>query len=162
VSLRRRIIPVLATAAAVVVLDVVTKRLVERSFRLGECVTLVDAAVSFRLCLVHNPGVAFGLFAEFAWRWRLPFFMLTAAAAGWILWKVFEEAGHLALGRISLGLIIGGAAGNGVDRVRYGEVVDFLDFWFGRYHFPTFNAADSGITVGTVLLLFALWRAKAL
>jgi len=158
----RRIVPVLAMAAAVVVLDVVTKRLIERSFRLGECVTIVDAAVAFRLCLVHNPGVAFGMLAEFAWRWRLPFFILSALAAGWILWKVFQEAGHLFLGRIALGLIIGGAVGNGVDRIRYGEVVDFLDFWFGRYHFPTFNVADSGITVGTILLLFALWRAKAL
>ncbi len=158
----RRLVPVLAVAAAVVALDVATKLLVERSFRLGECETVLEGPVSFRLCLVHNPGVAFGLFADFAWRWRLPFFVLTALVAGWILWKVFQEAGHIFLGRIALGFIIGGAIGNAVDRVRYGEVVDFLDFWFGRYHFPTFNAADSGITVGTVLLLFALWKAKAL
>lgn len=159
-TLRRRLAPVLATAAAVVVVDVLTKWLVERSFRLGECTTLVDAAVSLRLCHVRNPGVAFGLLAGFAWRWRLPFFLATAVAAGWVLWEVFREAGHLVAGRIALGLIVGGAVGNFVDRIRYGEVVDFLDFWFGTWHFPTFNAADSCITVGTGLLLFALWRAR--
>ena len=161
-TLARRLTPVLVTAAAVIVLDVLTKALIERSFRLGECTTLVDAPVTFKLCYIRNPGVAFGLLADFAWRWRLPFFLATAAAAGWILWEVFREAGHLVLGRLALGLIVGGAVGNFVDRVRYGEVVDFLDFWFGRWHFPTFNVADSCITVGTCLLLLALWKAKAL
>lgn len=161
-SVGRRLVPVVATAAAVIVLDLVTKAVIERSFLLGECTTLVDSPVTFKICYVRNPGVAFGLLAEFAWRWRLPFFLATAVAAGWILWQVFREAGHLAAGRLALGLIVGGALGNFVDRVRYGEVVDFLDFWFGRWHFPTFNVADSGITVGTCLLLFALWRAKAL
>ncbi|MEK7475118.1 MAG: signal peptidase II [Candidatus Coatesbacteria bacterium] len=157
-----RLTPVAAWALAVVVIDLLTKRLIEQSFRLGECTTIVDWAVSFKICYIRNPGVAFGLLADLAWRWRLPFFLATAAAAGWILWEVFKEAGHLVLGRLSLGLIVGGAVGNFVDRVRYGEVVDFLDFWFGRWHFPTFNVADSGITVGTGLLLIALWKVKAL
>jgi signal peptidase II len=156
----RRAAQVAVIAAAVLLLDVLTKRAVETTYRLGEGITLVQGY----LYLVHvrNPGVAFGMLADVAWKWRLPFFLAVGAAAGWLLWTVFRQAGHLALGRIALGLILGGAVGNFIDRMRYGAVVDFIDVWVGKYHWPTFNAADSGITVGTCLLIYALWRARML
>jgi signal peptidase II len=149
-------------AAAVFAADLVTKRLVESRFRLGEEVRIVDGPVSFRLAHVRNPGVAFGLFADLPSGWRIALFAGTVAVAGWVLWRIFADAGGLRAVRIALGLIAGGAAGNLLDRARYGEVVDFLDVWIGSFHWPTFNVADSGITVGTAILLFALWRAKQL
>jgi len=154
----RRILQVVAIGAALLVLDVATKWLVERTYRLGEGVTLVQGF----LYLVHvrNPGVAFGMLSDVAWKWRLPFFLAVGALAGWLLWTLFRQAGHLRLVRVALGLILGGAVGNFIDRMRYGAVVDFIDVWAGRFHWPTFNAADSGITVGTGILIFALWRAR--
>ena len=154
--MRFRPASVALVAAAVVALDQLTKWEVQRAFLLGERLTLIPGV--FYLAYVRNPGVAFGLLADVAWRWRLPFFVATAAAAGWLLWRMFHDAGHMPAARAALGLILGGAVGNLVDRVRYGEVVDFLDCWIGSYHWPTFNVADSCITVGTALLLWTLRR----
>lgn len=145
---------VAAVAAAAAALDQLTKWEIQRAFRLGEKLTLIPGF--FYLVYVRNPGVAFGLLADWAWRWRMPFFAATAVAAALLLWRMFRDAGHLGAARAALGLILGGAAGNLVDRFRYGEVVDFLDCWIGPYHWPTFNVADSCITVGTGLLLWAL------
>ena len=147
-------------AGVVLVLDLVSKWLVERSLQLGEGRWLIDGFLM--LSHVRNPGVAFGLGAEFSYAWRLPFFIVIWLVAGWILVRIYRSAAAFTLGRFSIGLVVGGALGNLVDRVRYGEVVDFIDVWIGSYHWPTFNVADSGITVGTALLLFALWRAKEL
>jgi len=159
-ALVRRAAQVAAIAVAVLVLDIASKWLVERTYRLGEGVTLIQGF----LYLVHvrNPGVAFGMLADVAWKWRLPFFIAVGVAAGWLLWTVFRQAGHLKAGRVAMGLILGGAVGNFIDRMRYGAVVDFIDVWAGKFHWPTFNVADSGISVGTGLLIFALWRARLL
>lgn len=146
-----------AAAVAVLVLDVLTKVAIERAFRLGEGVWLVDGILKIEH--VRNPGVAFGMFGDLAWRWRFPFFLLTLAAATWLLWSLWDQAARTPWGRIALGMIAGGAVGNLIDRVRYGEVVDFIDVWIGRFHWPTFNVADSAICVGTGLLLLVLWRA---
>ena len=157
---RGRFLFVFAIAAVVLVLDQISKWLIARKFMLGEEQWLVNGVLMFSH--VRNPGVAFGMFAQAALAWRLPFFLLVAAAAVWLLVHIFRYAGHLKLGRVALGLIVGGAIGNLVDRIRFGEVVDFIDVWIGSYHWPTFNIADSAITVGTGVLLYALWRAKAL
>ena len=147
---------VAGTAAAVLAVDVASKRWVESAYGLGEGVWLVDGV--FKLVHVRNPGVAFGMFATLAWRYRAPFFFLTLAAAVWLLAHLWGQAGRTLPGRLALGMIAGGAIGNLVDRLRYGEVVDFLDVWIGRFHWPTFNAADSAICVGTGLLMLVLWR----
>lgn len=148
-----------AVALAVVGADQLSKWLVERSFQLGESLTIVPGFLFLRY--VRNPGVAFGMFAEFAWRYRAPFFVLTIAFACWVLLSLFRQAAHLVWVRMSLGLIAGGAVGNQIDRFRYREVVDFIDCWAGRFHWPTFNVADSGISVGVAILLIALWREDA-
>lgn len=158
--MRRRLLQTGGVAGVVLALDLAAKWLVERSLQLGEGRWLIDGVLMFSH--VRNPGVAFGMFAEFSYAWRLPFFVVIWLVAGWILVRIYRSAAHLSLGRFSIGLVAGGALGNLVDRLRYGEVVDFIDVWIGSYHWPTFNVADSGISVGTALLLFALWRAKQL
>ena len=145
-------------AGAVVVVDQLSKQAVGKAFLLGESLVLIPGFAN--LTHVRNPGVAFGLFAEFAWRWRVPFFVLVAALSTWLLIRLFKEAGHFLSGRLALGLILGGAIGNFIDRIRLGAVVDFIDLGIGSYRWPTFNAADSCITIGTGILLLALWRSR--
>ena len=145
-----------AIAAAALLADLATKARIQQVFRLGEGIWLIDGFLKFEY--VRNPGVAFGMFAELAWRWRLPFFLLTLAAAGWLLTSLWSQASGTKVGRTAIGLIAGGAIGNLIDRIRYGEVVDFIDVWIGTFHWPTFNVADSCICVGTGLLLLALWK----
>jgi signal peptidase II len=111
----------------------------------------------FQLRLVYNPGAAFGINVGEYSRWV---FMALSIAALFVLGGMLRatRAGdHLRLG--ALALICGGAAGNLVDRLRSPRgVVDFLDFTFGTWHFPTFNVADSAVSVGAVLLALSLWQ----
>jgi len=111
----------------------------------------------FQLRLVYNPGAAFGLHVGPASRWV---FMGLSAAALVILGSMLRAAKPGDSLRVySTALVFAGAAGNLVDRIRSPRgVVDFLDFTFGTYHFPTFNVADSAVTCGAVLLALSLWR----
>ena len=113
-----------------------------RSFRLGPV---------FNLVMVWNPGVSFGLFASDsnAMRWILTA-VSAAVAAGLVVWLVRGTNRWLA---IALGLVIGGAVGNAIDRVVHGRVADFFDFHVGAWHWPAFNLADSAIVVGVVMLV---------
>lgn len=113
-----------------------------RSFRFGPV---------FNLVMVWNPGVSFGLFASDsnAMRWILTA-VSVAVAAGLVVWLVRGTNRWLA---IALGLVIGGAAGNAIDRVVHGRVADFFDFHVGAWHWPAFNLADSAIVVGVVMLV---------
>jgi signal peptidase II len=143
---------------AVLVADQLSKWLIQQSFLIGEGRWIIGRF--FKLIYVRNPGVAFGLFADLSYQWRLPFFLATAVVAVVILRRIISDARNLPAGWLVTGLVLGGAAGNLVDRLRWGEVVDFLDVWFGPYHYPTFNIADSAITIGVGLLLWGLWRIK--
>lgn len=139
-----------AIAAAVVVLDQLSKFWVTRILDL-EYRPPIEIAPVFRLSMVHNQGVSFGLFKAHAdtMRWVLVLFsvMVVIALVGWAR-KVERK-----MTAVALGLIIGGAIGNNwIDRVRFGWVVDFLDF--SGLHFPwVFNIADAGISIGVALLL---------
>lgn len=139
-----------AIAAGVVALDQLTKFWVTVGLDL-EYRPAIQVLPFFRLTMVHNQGVSFGLFKAHAdtMRWVLVAFsvLVVALLVGWAR-KVERK-----LTAVALGLIIGGAIGNNwIDRVRFGWVVDFLDF--SGLHFPwVFNIADSAITVGVILLL---------
>jgi signal peptidase II len=105
----------------------------------------------FNLVLVWNRGVSFGMFnsgAAFA-PWLLSGLAL-AVVVGLLVW--LKRSDQLLTG-LGLGLVIGGALGNMIDRIRFGAVVDFLDFHLAGYHWPAFNLADAGICVGAVLML---------
>lgn len=106
----------------------------------------------FDLVLVYNRGASFGLFqTDSPWGpWLLSGFT-AVVIAGLLVWMMRTRERPLSL---ALGLIAGGAAGNLVDRILLGHVVDFLDFHIGAYHWPAFNLADSAITVGVAVVLY--------
>jgi signal peptidase II len=149
-----RLLAFAAIAGAVVLLDQITKALVLGSFRLYESLPVIEGW--FHLTYVRNPGAAFGMFAGSAESLRRPFFLAVTAVA---LVVIGILSYRLPRGRPwvfgGLALVFGGAVGNLIDRVRWGEVVDFLDVFWNAHHWPAFNVADSAITVGMTLLIVA-------
>lgn len=112
---------------------------------------VVEVTSFFNLVLGWNRGVSFGLLNDADGFGPWPFLALTAAITlGLVIW--LKRVSGVWLGA-SLGLIIGGAVGNAVDRLRFGAVVDFLDFHLASLHWPAFNAADCAISVGVVMIL---------
>lgn len=103
---------------------------------------------------VENPGAAWGFLADADERFRIPFFhvvsLIALALVGWFFHHVPRDQHRL---RVALTLIVGGAVGNYIDRLLHGYVIDFIDWHVGGRHFPTFNVADSALTVGVSLLL---------
>jgi signal peptidase II len=106
--------------------------------------------------LVHsrNPGIAFGVLADSAS--AVTRFVLIAGSLfviGVLAWLLVAGKSGSAMGNVGLALLLGGAAGNVADRIFHGAVTDFFEVWFGAYHYPAFNIADSAITIGAVLIL---------
>lgn len=146
-------------AAAVLALDQLTKYIVESGMRLHESIPVVGGL--FSITYVRNPGAAFGFLAESHPMFRTVFFIgITVAAIVLIFYYIRKYASDDVLPTVSLALIMGGAVGNLIDRVRFGEVIDFLDFYIGPHHWPAFNVADSAISIGAVLLLVQMLRKK--
>ncbi len=147
----RDFIPV-GIAASVVIIDQLTKLWIMINFGLHEQQNVVPGF--FNLVYVTNTGAAFGFLAGSKSWLRQIFFVGVGAVA---LVVIVYAYGHLKKqGRMfvyALGLIGGGAIGNLIDRLRFGSVVDFLDFYLGGYHWPAFNVADSAITVGVGLFM---------
>ena len=106
----------------------------------------------FNFVLVHNRGASFGMFqTDSPWGpWLLAGFTFVVIA-GLLVWMARTREPGLT---VALGLIIGGAAGNGADRIAHGHVIDFLDFHVAGYHWPAFNLADSAITIGVAIVLY--------
>ncbi len=135
-----------------IVFDQLTKAWIVDSLRLYESVAIVPGF--FNLVYVTNTGAAFSLLANFDSPWRHYFFLGVGSLA-----MVGLSIAYLKLRKVNkyytlaLALIAGGAAGNLVDRVRFGAVIDFLDLYVGRYHWPAFNVADSAICIGAGLFL---------
>ncbi|MBH0189917.1 MAG: signal peptidase II [Nitrospira sp.] len=139
-------------AGTIVVIDQATKLAIVESMRLHESIPIVQDF--FSLTYIRNPGAAFGLLAGSSNAFRMVFFGITSlfalALLGTILFRLPEKDW---LGQLSIAGILGGAIGNLIDRLRYGEVIDFLDVYVNSYHWPAFNVADSAISVGVVFLL---------
>ncbi len=153
---RRRIGYVLISVA-VLVLDQLTKWAIEARLPLHTSVTVIDGF--FDLTHVKNRGAAFGLFASV----ESPFRALLLNAVAFavfvgILVYAFRSSPASTRLQVGLALILGGAVGNLLDRVRLGSVTDFLDFSLGTYRWPAFNVADSAITIGVLLLAIDIWR----
>ena len=141
----------LATAIAVVVLDQLSKTAVREYFAGHPAGEHEHITSFFNIVLIHNRGMSFGLFNG-GGGLNAPLFLLVAAAIVTVLIYWLSRVGSPLLAT-AIGLIIGGAIGNVVDRVRLGAVVDFLDFHVGRWHWPAFNVADSAICVGVAVML---------
>jgi len=137
----------------------VTKAMVMARFSLHESLSVIPGF--FDLTYVRNPGAAFGFLAQASPAFRSFFFSAVAVIAVFlILYFIIRHKEGTLLQTTALSLISGGALGNLLDRVRFGEVVDFLDFYVGSYHWPAFNVADSAISVGACLLLYEIFRKK--
>jgi signal peptidase II len=151
---------VLLLAGAVVAFDQLTKLVALDRLPLGASMPVIDGFLS--LTLVLNPGLAFGLLGTIptAWRWVVAALSLVALAVlARVALRVLPTGGWL--GRLSIGLIFGGAVGNLIDRARFGAVVDFVDVHWRGWHWPAFNVADSAITVGVTLLALRLMSERS-
>ncbi len=142
-------------AALIVAIDLLTKTAIQTSLALHETIPVIEGF--FNLTYIRNPGAAFGLLAETGGRVRIGFFLVSTFIAIIVLTVLLRSADRDWPSRLAFTLILGGAVGNLIDRIRYGEVVDFLDFYVGRYHWPAFNVADSCITTGIAILLLTVW-----
>jgi signal peptidase II len=150
---------VLSWVVIIVVLDRLTKIIVDRTMPLHHSIPVIDGL--FNLTYVRNTGAAFGIFAGSHEAFRLPFLIVVSLLALGFVVVMLKRLREEETGLITaLAFIIGCALGNLVDRVLYGEVIDFLDFYWSHYHWPAFNLADSCITVGVLITLYYLIQAK--
>jgi signal peptidase II len=147
------------TAAAVFVLDRFSKWLIESHLSFTDTFRIIPGF--FDIVHSENRGVAFGLFNDGATNWSTGLLSLFALIAVLVIAALLWNGARLdRLSLAGLSLILGGAAGNLFDRIVWGHVTDFLEFYLGDYHWPTFNVADSAIVIGSGLLLIELLRAK--
>ena len=137
-------------AALVVVLDQPSKWIVLENIRFGETIYV---APFWNWVLTWNPGAAFSFLADQPGWQRWFFTVLALAVSGWIAFELRKHPGQKLLS-LALTLVMGGALGNVIDRVRFGAVVDFVQWHAAGFYWPAFNVADSAITVGAVLLVF--------
>lgn len=142
-----------------IILDQITKLFIQKAFRLNESVVVVQDF--FSLTYIRNPGAAFGLFADQSAGFRSIFFLLVSVVAlSILLYFLAQTPKEDTASLVAISLLFGGAIGNLIDRIRMGEVIDFLDFYIGRFHWPAFNIADSAITIGISLLMLHLFWLK--
>ncbi len=139
----------LALAAIVIVLDQWSKLAISSHFVFGEGLAVTSF---FNLVLAHNMGASFSMLNDAGGWQRWLFSAVAIVASVWIIFLLRKHA-RQNLFSFSLSFILGGALGNLIDRVRFGYVVDFLDFHWNEHHFAAFNLADSAITCGAVLLI---------
>lgn len=146
-------------AGAVLVLDLLSKWLVMAHLELWESRPVI--AGFFDLIHATNKGAAFGFLNRVDITWQTAFLitvnLLAVALMLHLLRRASDRETFLVTG---LGLILGGALGNLVDRIRFGQVVDFLDFYVGDWHWPAFNVADMGISLGAFCLILSLYQKK--
>lgn len=152
--MRKRYATAFAWALLVLIPDQVSKWIVQNAFALWESREVIPGF--FNLTLVHNMGAAFGFLNSHEIDWQTPFFVVvTLCALGFILYLIRSEEGAERLMRCGLGLVLGGALGNLADRISHRYVIDFLDFHLGGWHWPAFNVADCGITVGAAVIVLS-------
>jgi signal peptidase II len=148
-------LPVLSLG--VLLADRLSKLLVDRFMPIGGYKVLIPGLLN----VMHttNSGVAFGFLADSASPWTAPVLVtFSAAVIGFLIWLLMTGRAGGVLGQVGMALILGGACGNVYDRVLRHSVTDFIDFHLGRYHWYTFNLADSAIVVGATLVVLELLR----
>jgi signal peptidase II len=150
-------------AVAVLIVDQVTKAIIISQLKIGERIPVIGEF--FQITSHRNAGAAFGVLSGQRWF----FLVVTTIVAGLLIWYIRSSYSKgLRLAPLAYCLILGGAIGNFIDRVRFGEVVDFLKFrfqfdWFGSpvdYTYPIFNVADSAIVIGVIMAIIQLWRER--
>jgi len=148
-------------AATVFLLDRVTKGIIRSHVSPWD--TYEEIPEAFNIIHAENRGAAFGMLSNADSEWRtfllVGLTMLVLALVASVLWQP-AATGHGRALKVGLALVVGGALGNLFDRVVRGTVTDFLDFYLGRYHWPAFNVADAAITLGALVALLDMWRAR--
>lgn len=143
----------------IVIVDQLTKIVVDQTLFLHQSIPVIDNF--FSLTYIRNKGAAFGILANSAATFRLAVLIVfSLVAIGFVISLIRRLPESERWLTVSLAFILGGALGNLIDRVWYGEVIDFLDFYWSTFHWPAFNVADSFITVGVVMALFRFLRSK--
>jgi len=145
----------LSLSPLILIVDQLTKFYIDRTMKLYQSIPLIDGF--FSITYLRNRGAAFSFLAEASW--RLPFFLLATVIAVIAILVAFKKLrDDQRFAAVSLTMILAGAVGNLIDRVRMGEVIDFLDVYWRNQHWPAFNVADSAICVGVALLAFDMFR----
>jgi len=142
-------------AGIIIILDQITKYIILDSMPLYQSIKVIPGL--FSITHIHNPGGAFGLFANQSPIIRkIVFLFMSSAAVCFVLWFYHNTPKSHPWLAGGLALIFGGAIGNLIDRFRFGKVIDFLDFYLGTAHWPAFNVADSAISVGVTIFVIHL------
>ena len=150
---------VLVWLVVILISDQLSKFIVDRTMPLHHSIPVIDNL--FSLTYIRNTGAAFGIFAGSAAAFRLPFLIVFSLVAIGFVVAMLRRLPERETGLITaLAFILGGAVGNLIDRFAYGEVIDFLDFYWSGYHWPAFNVADSFITMGVAITVYYLIKAK--
>jgi len=148
-----------ALLVSIVVFDQVSKWIVDRAIPLNHSIVVIENL--FSLTYIRNTGAAFGIFAGSEASFRLPLLVVFSLVAIGFIVTMLMRLPESEKGLITaLTFILGGAIGNLIDRLLWGEVIDFLDFYWSGFHWPAFNFADSFITVGVMITLYRLVRTK--
>ena len=157
--LYNRYVKLAGIAGLIVIVDQITKAAVMQGLALYRSVPVVPGF--FSITHIHNPGGAFGFLAGQHSELRTVVFLLISSLALGLVFYFYQRTppSHAVLAW-GFALIFGGAIGNLIDRIRFGEVIDFLDFYAGGVHWPAFNVADSAISVGIAIFLFHLFLKK--
>jgi signal peptidase II len=152
---------VLIISSTVLILDQITKALVHNLMPLYHSIEIVPNFVN--LTYLRNTGAAFGFLSGNRSTLRLAFFLLISVVAiACIIYLLKNLRPDRNIPAISLSLILGGAIGNLIDRLRMGEVIDFIDLHWHHLHWPAFNVADSAISIGVILLFIQMVRKPSL
>lgn len=146
-----RIIP-LGLGLIILILDQITKHYIISNFFYGESRSIIDGF--FNLVYVRNDGAAWNILSG----QRIFLILISISVLIFLLFRGNTIFSKKRLHQVLFGLIIGGIIGNLYDRLIYGWVIDFLDFQFGSYHYPSFNIADSAICVGVILYFIDQWK----
>jgi signal peptidase II len=143
------------TVTIVTLLDQLTKAFIHATMSLYSSRVVIDGFLS--ITYVRNPGAAFGFLAHASPFFRAIFFVLvTLLAIGMILYYLVKSRADQPGLVFALSLILSGALGNLIDRLRFGEVIDFIDVYFHSHHWPAFNVADAAISVGAMIMILEM------
>lgn len=157
-SSRRPYFALLGVAGVVFGLDQLIKAWVRNCLEPNKIIQIIPGF--FDLVNVSNRGAAFGFLNRSDIEWQFWLFLGATGIAFWAIFALARNGLRKPLLIIGLGMILGGAAGNLVDRIRYRAVIDFLDFYWQNWHWPAFNIADIGICLGVLLACIATWSGK--
>ncbi|AIF81372.1 Lipoprotein signal peptidase [endosymbiont of Acanthamoeba sp. UWC8] len=155
--LNGKLIKLLLIIIIAVAMDQITKYLVLNFFTHHNGTHAIEVGLFLNIVLVWNHGISFGMFNDLEQSQIILISVSLVIVAGLIIWLIRSDDNKVLF---PIALIIGGALGNIIDRIQYGAVVDFIDFYFKQYHYPAFNLADSFIVIGVLILMIQSFQEK--